>query len=839
MRRSMILAAGLVLVGAQAWAAGDDAKGNSSKTAATAVEIARLIEQLGGETSADRNAAQKAIEKMGEPAAEALKAATTDKNAERAARAEVALHQIEKVVRQEWIRKTDERMSAVLRAWKQAGKAGPGAGAKEIRRLIEQLGASMAAQRSAAQQSLVKIGLPAAEALTAATKDANLERAARAKAALAQMAVRKEDWPVHWRNMTFSYRILSPDPNQCKAVGIDSDLRGVFIWWNPAAKTFAKAEWTHPQEDQEGLHMLHRSLGKRRPWVASESPGKAWQADNARVELVITLGDRFARFCEPWSPGNPPEGSRIVSIHTLNKILPLQGIARRELRIWKKSGGTRPAVAVTRGEGKKPQVPPGEFGEEEALAQAKKLIAEARRTGKSLPTGDREPLASADPAGPFNVSGKAYTAQAAYEKTYNAVGRNSRPGKAAPNTPAARAAFAKVERMYLDAIKKFGVNKYGASTQRELARAYRYAGQKEQFKEWGNRAEQTKLVAAKLKELTRRRREGGDWPELAAVMRLLNNPGKVSREDLAAPLAALGDRSDEAVAAITEEFWALGSRGAYCSRVITSLSIIDTPASRKAMLKLALDGGHKDDRGLIRSAARAYIRLLPDKAGAKCLLAASDSDVVTQAIGHLRGEPIDKPMLARLLELMRTGDHNMRFQVVQNFGQDPGGKFITEKVAAIVKAIPKIAGMPEADKTAWPANWTKAELRYRLYFDALSKLTNPPEPIDKALAAAKEGDAVWRCLVLARGLAGDAKARPGLRKILADAKAGTFRVWACEALGKIGSAEDLPLLRETAAKDPMQRKCRGHMVPRSKEFFHPVREAAGRAIKLIEEGKGD
>ncbi len=206
---------------------------------------------------------------------------------------------------------------------------------------------------------------------------------------------------------------------------------------------------------------------------------------------------------------------------------------------------------------------------------------------------------------------------------------------------------------------------------------------------------------------------------------------------------------------------------------------------------------------------------------------------------HLRGEAIDKELFARLLALMRTGDHHMRFHIVQNFGQDPGGQFVAEKVAAIVKSIPEIAGIPNPVKTAWPGHWSNAEIRYRLHISALSRLTNPPEPIDKALAAAKEGGTTWRCLVLAGGLAGNAKARQGVRKVLTDDKVGIFRAWACEALGKIGSAEDLPLLRQTSAKDPMQRKRGGCLAPMNKELFHPVREAAGRAIKLIEEGEGD
>jgi len=831
-----VFAAGLVLflVGAQSRGAGDEAKGNSSKTA-TAGEVAKLIEQLGGETADERAAAQKALERIGEPASEALWAARDDKNPERAARARATLRQIVESDQRKRMREADEQISALLRQWKQAGKARPAVDANGIPGLIEQLGAATADERAAAQAALAKMGLAATKALAAATKDANPERAGRARDTLAQMAIRKEDWPVSWKNVTFLYRSLSPDLYACKAVGIDPDLRGVFIWWSPTAKAFTKAEWTVPRGEADGLHS---GLGNCQPWVPSESFFEARQADNARVELVITLGDRFARFCEPLPLNNPPPGSRIMSIHSLNKTLPLQDLARKQQAIRKPSGGTRPTAAAARGEGKKPPVPAGEYGEEEALAQAKKLVAEARQTGKPLPTGDTAELYASHTAGAIDAWNAAGEAKAAYEKTYGPVGKKVPTGKADPNTPAARAEFAKVEKLYLDAIERLGVNEYGESAERYLAGAYRYVGRKDKFEQWSKRAKQTKLVAAKLRELTRSRREGRDWPELAALMRLLHNPGNVSIDDLAGPLSKLGKRSNEAVAAITEEFWA-SHHTQYRRHVIQTLAVMDSPASRKALLKLALDGGHKDDRTLIRSAAIEYIRLLPDKGGARCLLFAPDSDVVIQALLHLRGEPIDKEMFTRLMELMRTGDREIRFQVVQNFGQDPGGQFVAEKVAAIVQAIPEIAGMAKADETARPGNWTNAEVRYRLYADALSRLTIPPEPIDKAIADAKEGDAVWRCLVLARGLAGDAKARPGLRKILADAKAGMFRAWACEALGKIGSAEDLPLLRKTAAKDPMQRKRGGGRGPMDKELFHPVREAAGRAIKAIEEGKGE
>jgi len=787
---------------------------------AVAREVARLIDQLGSETAAARDAAQKALVKIGLPAVEALRAAVADKNVERAARARDTLRQIEQSPACERIRQMDERLSAMMREWSEAGGAKAGPGEDEIRRLIEHLGAASVADRAAAQKALVKIGPSAAEALAAATDDKNAERALRARDALGEMPIRKEDWPISWRDMTFSYKVLSPDPNECMALTVDAQRRAVFIQWDPAGGAFTKAQATLSQEDAD---MLHAVLGRLQLWATSEAIAQAAPAIPARIELTVTVAGRFARVREPWplSPANPI----IARLKRLDEhILVVREIIRKQQAVREQSAKARPAA-----EGGHDAT----AGNDAALALAEKLVAEARRLGKPLPTGDTQELYGPARAGAMDAWNAADEAQAAYEKAYGRVGRECPPGKADPNTPAAAEAFAKVERLYLDAIEKLGANEYGADAQQYLANAYRYAGRKDRSEEWGKRAEQTKLVAGALKELARRRREGGDWPELAAVMRLLHNPADVSREELAGPLANLGKRSDEAVAKMTEEFWQ-PSNLRYRWRVIWSLGLMNTPVSRKALLALALEGGHKDDRGQIEAAAGEYLKLLPDKAGAKPLLAAPDAGVVKQAIVHLICEPIDKEMLDRLLKLMKSGDQEMQFLIVQNFGQDPAGQFVAEKVAATVEAIPNIAKMPSADQPGFMAGLTNAESRYSMYIGVLSKLTNPPQPVDRALAAAEPGSVTWRCMVLARGYAGDAKVRPDVRKILADAEAGMFRAWACEALGKIGSAEDLPLLRDTAAKDPLQRKRGGCIAPMNQELYHPVREAAAQAVKLLE-----
>jgi hypothetical protein len=65
----------------------------------------------------------------------------------------------------------------------------PAPAVKTISELIAQLADTDFAKRAAAQDALVKIGKPAAQALTAAAKDPDPERSARAKRALEQIAV--------------------------------------------------------------------------------------------------------------------------------------------------------------------------------------------------------------------------------------------------------------------------------------------------------------------------------------------------------------------------------------------------------------------------------------------------------------------------------------------------------------------------------------------------------------------------------------------------------------------------------------------------------------------------
>jgi hypothetical protein len=838
MRGCLMIGLGLLVGVTAAWAGNEAAtvpapsagSGPSTQPAADAAGIDRLIEQLGGETAAQREAAQQALVKIGLPAAEALRAAAADRNAERAERAKAALRQIEGAISQERIRRTKERFSAMLRQWAKAGRpdeAPPAPRAGEIQRLIEQLGNPTVADRNSAQQALVKIGLPAAEALAAAAKDANPERAGRAKDTLAQMALRKEDWPISWRDMAFSYRLISSDPGKCVALSIDADRRALLIKWRQAGKDFVRSESTLSHED---VDILFRALGQLKPWELNDAPARPAVEGEGRLELTITIGGRFAGIEAPWPAGAIPGTPGIEQ--QVSGLMGIGAAVAHLSAVIQKDAAIR-AEAAKAGKSAPGQVSP--VATDAASAKAAELIAEARRLRKPVPTGDVFGQAR---VAAMDARDKADLALAEYTQTYAAgSGWRSRAEKRAdPNTPAGREAFAKVERLFLDAIEKVGPTEYGPYVRRHLAGAYLYHGQKDRAADVSKEADELKLVVEKLKELARLRREGADWPELAALVRLLRNPGEVSPEEIAGTLAKLGARRDEAIGRLMGESWIESDYG-YRWRTIKALGVLNSPASRKALLELAL-GSRKDDLPWVRGAAQQYVEILTDKSEARRLLVSNDTDVLQNAAVGLRGVAIDREMLTRLVELTKSPDRHLRFLVVCDFGEDPGGQFASEKVSAIVLAIPDIATMDKADGVYWPGSWTNAEAHYRAYIGALAKMINASKPIADEIARSQAGEPAWRCLVLARAFGGDAKSRPEVRKILSDAEGGMFRAWAAEALGKIGTADDLPFLRDVAEKDPMQREQGGCIAPLNKQLYYPVRQAAQQAMKTLQAEPG-
>lgn len=421
-------------------------------------------------------------------------------------------------------------------------------------------------------------------------------------------------------------------------------------------------------------------------------------------------------------------------------------------------------------------------------------------------------------------------ARAEYERTYRLYDWKD---KALP--PAADEEFAKVEKLYQEAIRRFSLTDIGVYCRERLAGAYQYRGQHEKAAALKQEAEETRATVAQLKLEQSDRRAAKDWPELAALCRLLRLPWQVqvTRDNLRTATAKLGGKTDEAIDRLMEDFWPL-SDYAYRWRTIQVLSIVNTPKSRETLLQVVMRT-KTDELPWIRGAAREYVATLVDKSEARKLLATSDTQVLQEAAVGLRGVAIDKGIIGRLLELMASKDHHLRRLVVAVLGEDPGGQFASEKVAAIVRAIPDIARMEKADDVAWPGNWTNSEVYCRTYIDALARMKNARQAIIEQLPVAPVGEPTQHCLVLALAFGGDGGVRPELRKMVTDANAGLFRAWAAEALGKIGTTEDLPLLRGVTQKDTMKRERGCDVAPMNKQPYYPVREAARRAIKLLEQ----
>ena len=228
-----------------------------------------------------------------------------------------------------------------------------------------------------------------------------------------------------------------------------------------------------------------------------------------------------------------------------------------------------------------------------------------------------------------------------------------------------------------------------------------------------------------------------DWPELAALCRLLRLPWqeKVTRDDLLRRLGeALCACADEAVDRLMEDFWSQ-SDYAYRWRTIQVLGIVNTPKSREVLFQVAMRT-KADELPWIRGAARQYVAALGDKSEVRKLLAANDTEVLQQAAVGLRGVAIDKDMIGRLVELMGSPDHHLRRLVAAVLGDDPGGQFAPEKVAAIVGAMPDVAHMEKADAVAEMGSWTNSEAYYRTYINALARMKDARQAIAQQLAGA-------------------------------------------------------------------------------------------------------
>lgn len=306
-------------------------------------------------------------------------------------------------------------------------------------------------------------------------------------------------------------------------------------------------------------------------------------------------------------------------------------------------------------------------------------------------------------------------------------------------------------------------------------------------------------------------------------------------------IAALVKYGDDAVAEIKARLEKREADFGWHHNAVRVLKAIKTKESRTVLRKLALAeyGGRNADQE--RWAAQALVDLDPHEAWT--LLSSSEPYVLQVSLNTVSGKPIDKKYLPTLKNCLRNKDRLVSWLAADVMAGDPTGKFAGEAIDAIGQALTTVSNLPDADDFDEAGSFlgremTVAEEYYDRYSVALMRVRVDNHALHK-LAKGLKGrarDAVTRALALR----GDKSMRQDILRLVQDPRGDMFRVWATEALREVGTADDLPMLRTLAEKDPFMRE--GPLPPPhptdSRGDTYPVREAAKDTISTLQPKRG-
>jgi HEAT repeat protein len=252
---------------------------------------------------------------------------------------------------------------------------------------------------------------------------------------------------------------------------------------------------------------------------------------------------------------------------------------------------------------------------------------------------------------------------------------------------------------------------------------------------------------------------------------------------------------------------------------------------------LALGELSGDDAGLERWAADALIACNRNEAWQ--LLSSATPIVLVSALNALEGELVDIGQIPALKICLANKDSLVSWRAAAVLGGEPTGKIADEALAAIGQALAAVADLPDAevlDRTGnrYGTAQTLGEEHYRRYMNALASVRTDPRAL-RELARQQTGRA-RDAVLLALAQRGDESTHHEIVRVAQDPTAGMFRTWAADALGQIGTEDDLPTMRRLARTDPLERE--GLLLPpnplHARGPTHPVREAAAAAIAVIE-----
>lgn len=285
----------------------------------------------------------------------------------------------------------------------------------------------------------------------------------------------------------------------------------------------------------------------------------------------------------------------------------------------------------------------------------------------------------------------------------------------------------------------------------------------------------------------------------------------------------------EAASAIAE---APGNFRGSSRRAIQHLSELNTDESRRLLRQIATGKVAFKSSNLDHQAAIAI--LARDRNECWELMRSSNPSVVIASLNSADGLLFDATQVDSVLKCMEHPEVLVRLRAAEVLATAPSGELAKKAANSIILQMDAIVQMPDA--AAWNQNGsespipiTRGEYAYRRLFRALSKSQIDTQYL--YASAALQNEDVRHALQLAIANRGDHASREFLLTIATDVKADMFRVWAINALGALGTLEDLHLLENLSTSDPFIRESTS--VARRNVAVYPVREAAIEAIQAI------
>ena len=312
------------------------------------------------------------------------------------------------------------------------------------------------------------------------------------------------------------------------------------------------------------------------------------------------------------------------------------------------------------------------------------------------------------------------------------------------------------------------------------------------------------------------------------------------------------------------------------NRAVEVLGKIRTPKAREVMANIVFKRDGFEEGFEFKNAIGTYLRMVKNtrdvksKIEAKGLLKLSNNiDFTGRILTVLPGIPVDAELLNQLEKLLIAKQYHpvinvtLRFKAARILGAEESDKLVREKVCAIVESLKTVEQLPCAhDRFQYDRLGTFADVLYDGLIGALIDMKGALPTLREVSCELTGKPKI--CLTVAMANKGDASVKFGLHDILTlptMLERTTIRLHAVRAFEIIGTIDDLPFLQKLAETDPVEllinttnhrgfemidgrtinnsgkRAAIRHEFDKSWEkaiLRYPIREAAQRAIKVIE-----